>query len=50
MTELLDVRNPRTGENDYQICVADDASISSIETELRANQAEWKSLGVDGQC
>ena len=49
MTELLDVRNPRTGENDYQICVADDAIIGNIETDVRACQPGWKSLGVDGR-
>ena len=49
MTELLDVRNPRSGEHDYQICVADEEIIAGIESELRANQLAWKSLGVDGR-
>lgn len=49
MSELLEVRNPRTGENDYQICVADDAIIDDIEAELRASQRDWKALGVDGR-
>ena len=49
MTELLDVRNPRSGEHDYQICVADHEIIASIESELRTNQPAWKSLGVEGR-
>ena len=49
MTDLLDVRNPRTGEHDYQISVTDDATIGSIGSELRANQRGWKSLRVDGR-
>ncbi len=49
MAEVLEVRNPRTGENDYRIGVDDDATIGSIETELRQNQVEWKALGVDGR-
>ncbi len=49
MIEQLKVRNPRTGEFDYEIPVVDDQAIGAIEEELRANQPDWKALGVEGR-
>ena len=49
MTDTIDVRNPRSGEYDYQICVADDTIIEPMARELRANQAAWRDLGIDGR-
>ena len=49
MAERIRVRNPRTGEFDYEICVADEAAIVAIETELRRNQPDWKARGIDGR-
>ena len=47
MTELLKVRNPRSGESDYEICVAGDADIAKIAGELRANQRGWRDAGLE---
>ena len=49
MTETLQIRNPRTGECDYEICVATADIIRPMATELRANQHGWRDLGVDGR-
>ena len=49
MTELLDVRNPRTGEHDYQICVADSDGIAGIATDLRRAQIDWLAAGLDSR-
>ena len=49
MTETIDVRNPRTGEFDYQIEVADDATIEAAAARLRAGQREWLDMGVTGR-
>jgi acyl-CoA reductase-like NAD-dependent aldehyde dehydrogenase len=49
MAERTRVRNPRTGEYDYEIAVADETVIADIETELRRNQQEWQALGVEGR-
>ena len=47
MTELLKVRNPRSGNSDYEICVASDADIAKIAGELRANQRAWRDAGLE---
>lgn len=47
MTELLKVRNPRSGEADYEICVASDADIARIAGELRASQRAWRNAGLE---
>jgi len=49
MTDTLQVRNPRTGENDYEICVATSEVIEPMAAELRAGQPAWNSLGIDGR-
>ncbi len=47
MAETLKVRNPRTGKDDYEICVATDEQIRPIADELRANQRSWRDAGID---
>ncbi|MDX1515740.1 MAG: aldehyde dehydrogenase family protein [Woeseiaceae bacterium] len=49
MTDIIDVRNPRTGERDYSICVADSATIAPLAIELRGNQAAWRDAGLDAR-
>jgi succinate-semialdehyde dehydrogenase/glutarate-semialdehyde dehydrogenase len=43
----LDVRNPRTGENDYRIAVADEAEVAAAATRLRAAQPDWAARPVE---
>ena len=43
----IQVRNPRTGENDYSFEVTSTDEISSIVDELRGNQADWAAKTVD---
>ena len=49
MADVLSIRNPRTGQNDYEIAVAGKADIETIAAELRANQVGWRELGVEGR-
>ena len=49
MTDTIKVRNPRTGEPDYEICVADDEIIAAAAAEVRAGQRDWLALGIDGR-
>ncbi len=49
MTDTLQVRNPRTGERDYEIRVATADVIEPMAVELRANQHGWRDLGLDGR-
>jgi len=46
MTDLLKVRNPRSGAIDFEITVTDRDEIARIATELRTNQAEWRDQGL----
>ena len=43
----IQVRNPRTGENDYSFEVTATDEISSIAAELRQNQANWAAKSID---
>ncbi|MAH53069.1 MAG: aldehyde dehydrogenase, partial [Proteobacteria bacterium] len=43
----IQVRNPRTGENDYSFEATSADEISSIVDELRGNQADWAAKTVD---
>jgi succinate-semialdehyde dehydrogenase / glutarate-semialdehyde dehydrogenase len=49
-TAMIDVRNPRTGEVDYQIKAASAEEIASIATGLRAAQPAWLALGAKGRA
>ena len=43
----IQVRNPRTGENDYSFEPNSTDEISSITSELRKKQPKWSALSVD---
>ncbi|HNP64219.1 MAG TPA: aldehyde dehydrogenase family protein [Woeseiaceae bacterium] len=45
----LRVRNPRTGELDFELEVATAADIAPVAQRLRAAQKSWRALGVDGR-
>ena len=47
MTEMLEVRNPRTGKYDYEIDVADAAAVASLARTLRGNQPAWRDQGLN---
>ena len=49
MPDTIEVRNPRTGENDYRICVATDEIIAPMTASLRESQAGWKDAGLDAR-
>ena len=43
----MKIRNPRTGEYDYDLIVDSIQSIESKTAELRANQKEWNAKGIE---
>ncbi len=49
MTDTIQVRNPRSGEADYELCVATDADIAKIAGELRASQRAWRYAGLENR-
>ncbi len=48
-THTLKVRNPRTGEADFELIVMTGADIEPIAQSMRTAQVEWKALGVIGR-
>jgi succinate-semialdehyde dehydrogenase / glutarate-semialdehyde dehydrogenase len=40
------VRNPRTGENDYSFHILDEKEVSDICNRLKNNQTRWHTEGV----
>lgn len=49
MSEVLEVRNPRTGANDYRVKVPDLATMQAACAGLRAAQANWLHIGLEGR-
>ena len=49
MTETLKVRNPRSGEYDYEIEVVDADRIGPLADALRAAQPAWRDQGIDAR-
>lgn len=47
---VLSVRNPRTGEWDYQIPVTPAEDIQRLTDSLRDEQVGWRALGADGRA
>ena len=47
MTTPMAVRNPRTGEHDYEIAPPSAADIQAQANALRAAQADWNAAGLD---
>ncbi|GAA3215655.1 aldehyde dehydrogenase family protein [Microbacterium terregens] len=45
-TRTLPVRNPRSGEIDHEIAVADAADVASTAARLRRNQPAWAALSI----
>ncbi len=43
----MKVRNPRTGEADYDIAPLGEADIAMLANRLRGEQAGWSALGID---
>lgn len=46
----MKVRNPRTGELDYEIVPATRADVEREAARLRAAQPAWRALGVEGRA
>lgn len=49
MTRTLEIRNPRTGANDYAIMPLSREELGVRCGELRAAQPAWLALGIDGR-
>ena len=45
----LAVRNPRTGQTDFQLPVADAAEVAPKAARLRQNQKAWEAMGLAGR-
>lgn len=50
MARTLAIRNPRTGANDYEIHPLDRQALEARCRELRAGQAAWLALGIEGRA
>jgi succinate-semialdehyde dehydrogenase/glutarate-semialdehyde dehydrogenase len=50
MHRELEVRNPRTGENDYTIQPPTDTELESVALELRSNQLAWANADIEHRC
>lgn len=46
---VISVRNPYTGEHDYEFTQATAEEIKGICARLRQNQPEWEALGLEGR-
>lgn len=49
MARSIEVRNPRTGQNDYRIVAADAAAIAAEAMRLRRAQPAWEAAGVEAR-
>jgi len=50
MSDVIDVKNPRTGEVDYQIQAVNAEEISVIAAKARAAQINWNASGLKARC
>lgn len=48
-TSKIEVRNPRTGENDYWIDPVTSSELSTLAARLRSRQPVWERAGVEGR-
>lgn len=48
-SNILQVRNPRTGEPDYQVTPASAEEIAETCQQLRQSQREWSAMGLDAR-
>ncbi|MBH1964756.1 MAG: aldehyde dehydrogenase family protein [Comamonadaceae bacterium] len=49
MPKIIPVRNPRTGQYDYELKTTDVESLPKIAAELRSHHADWVALGLEGR-
>jgi len=47
--ERIDVRNPATGETSETIAVDSPEAVAETVARVRANQAEWEAMGIEGR-
>ena len=47
---MLDVRNPRTGQADFELAVSSRAEVAAKAARLRDNQRGWEAMGVEARC
>jgi acyl-CoA reductase-like NAD-dependent aldehyde dehydrogenase len=50
MPDTIKVRNPRTGESDYEIGIDTEADIAPLALSLRDAQPAWRDMGVAGRA
>ena len=50
MSRTLQVRNPRTGLNDYQFRALDRAEVAETANRLRRGQPHWRAIGMSGRA
>lgn len=50
MREILQVKNPRTSEADYEIIAATDADIAVLANNARSAQIDWRASGLKARC
>ena len=50
MSREMDVRNPRTGQNDYSIHPLSADEVAGVAADLRAAQPAWARLSVERRC
>ncbi|AXH99545.1 aldehyde dehydrogenase family protein [Sporosarcina sp. PTS2304] len=48
-SEFIEVRNPRTGQSDYQIAIPSKEELQELCENLRTNQFAWEAMGVSGR-
>src|SRR5690606_14972344 len=47
---MLAVRNPRTGQSDFELAVSSQAEVAEKAARLRANEPAWEAMDVEGRC
>ena len=47
LERLINVRNPRTGQLDYQFTAASKLEIEESTKRLRKNQPKWRDAGIE---
>lgn len=50
MARIIPVRNPRSGEHDYELRLADPAEIPALAARLRSGQPAWRAMGLAGRA
>jgi len=50
VSKILQIKNPRTGEADYEITAASDAEIAARAADARSAQIDWHISGLDARC